>query len=164
MTNMARRYGWSPRGQPAFAAVPFGHRKRLSVIGALGMDGMVATMTVEGAVNSAIFVAYLEEVLLPVLRLRKPDAVLVMDNLAVHTTQQVQAVLDRSGFPYRYLPSYSPDLSPLEPAWFKMKSKLRSVGARTVDALRQALGPALESVTSEDAAGYFRHRGYSSLN
>jgi transposase len=77
--------------------------------------------------------------------------VLVMDNLRPHKTAEVQAVLDGSGFPYRYLPSYSPDFSPIEPGWAKVKSYLRRVAARTVETLQQALAPALDSITAQDA-------------
>ena len=164
LTNMARRYGRSPRGQRAYAKVPFGHWKRLSVLSALGIEGVLATMSVEAATDGATFAAYLEQVLLPVLRERKPDAVLVMDNLRPHKTPEVQAVLDGSGFPYRYLPSYSPDLSPIEPGWAKVKAYLRRVAARTVEALQQALAPALDSITAQDAAGFFRHCGYACPN
>ena len=105
LTSMARRYGRSPRGQRATAKVPFGTWKRLSVLSALGIEGVLATMSVEDATDGAIFAAYLEQVLLPVLREHKPDAVLVMDNLRPHKTLKVQAVLDQSGFSYRYLPA-----------------------------------------------------------
>ncbi len=161
---MARRYGRSPRGQRACASVPFGNWKRLSVLGAIGTDGIIAAMSVEAATDSAIFAAYLEQVLLPELRRRKPDAVLIMDNLRAHKTPQVQAVLDASAFAYRYLPAYSPDLNPIEPSWAKVKSYLRRVAVRTVAALEQALGPALDSITVQDATGYFRHCGYVHLN
>jgi transposase len=164
LTSMARRYGRSPRGQRAYAKVPFGNWKRLSVLSALGIEGFLATMSVEAATDGDTFAAYLEQVLLPVLRERKPDAVLVMDNLRPHKTPEVQAVLDGSGFPYRYLPSYSPDLSPIEPGWAKVKSYLRRVAARTVEALEQALAPALDSITAQDAAGFFRHCGYACPN
>ena len=164
LTNMARRYGRSPRGQRAYAKVPFGHWKRLSVLSALDSEGVLATMSVEAATDGATFAAYLDQVLLPVLRERKPDAVLVMDNLRPHKTPDVQAVLDGSGFPYRYLPSYSPDLSPIEPGWAKVKAYLRRVAARTVEALEQALAPALDSITAQDAAAFFRHCGYACLN
>ena len=164
LTSMARRYGRSPRGQRATAKVPFGTWKRLSVLSAIGLDGILATMSVEDATDGDIFAAYLEQVLLPVLHERKPDAVLVMDNLRPHKTPQVQAVLDGSGFPYRYLPSYSPDLSPIEPGWAKVKAYLRRVAARTVEALEQALAPALDSITAQDAAAFFRHCGYACPN
>jgi transposase len=164
LTNMARRYGRSPRGQRARAKVPFGGWKRLSVLGAIGMEGMIAAMSVAAATDSATFTAYLEQVLLPQLRRCKPDAVLVMDNLRAHKTTEVQTVLDQSGFAWHYLPSYSPDLNPIEPGWAKVKSHLRRVAARTVEALEQALGPALASITAQDAAAFFRHCGYLHLN
>jgi len=107
-----------------------------------------------------VFHAYLDQVLLPELRRTKPDAVLVMDNLAAHKTAQVRALLDRSGFVYRYLPAHSPDMNPIEPAWAKVKARLRRVAARTVDTLHEACGPALAAITPQDAAGFFRHRGY----
>jgi transposase len=144
--------------------VPFGHWTRLTVLGALGIGGMVAAMATEAATSGAVFLAYLEQVLLPELRRTKPDAVLVLDNLRAHKTAAVRRLLDRSGFPYRYLPVYSPDLSPIEPAWAKLKAELRRVAARTAEALQQALGPALDTITAQDAAGFFRHAGYGRPN
>jgi len=164
LTNMARRYGRSPQGERACGSVPFKQWKRLSVIGALGIDGMVAAVGVEAGISGASFAAFLEQVLLPELHERKPDAVLVLDNLRSHKTAQVRAVLDNSSLAYRYLPPSSPDFNPIEPAWGKAKSDLRRVTARSVDALHQALGPALGSITAQDATGYFRHCGYHCLN
>jgi transposase len=161
LTNMARLWGRSPRGTRACGAVPCGRWTRLTVLGALGVGGVVAAMAVEAATDGAVFHAWLDRVLLPKLRRTKPDAVLVLDNLGAHKTPEVRKLLDRSGFAYRYLPSYSPDLNPIEPAWAKVKSELRRVGARTAEALHRALGPALDSVTARDAAGFFRHAGYS---
>jgi transposase len=160
LTSMARRYGRSPRGERAFAKVPFGNWKRLSVLSARDSAGVLATMSIETATDGATFAAYLEQV----LRQRKPKAVLVMDNLRPHKTPEVQAVLDGSGFPYRYLPADSPDLSPIEPGWAKVKAYLRRVAARTVEALQQALAPALDSITAQDAAAFFRHCGYACPN
>ncbi len=160
-TNMARFYGRSPRGTRARASAPFGHWTRLTVLGALGHEGVIAAMSVEASTGAAVFRAYLEEVLLPALRRTRPDAVPVMDNLAAHKAPPVRALLDRSGFAYRYLPAYSPDLNPIEPAWAKVKAESRRVAARTADALHEALGPALAAVTAQDAAGFFRHCGYS---
>ena len=120
----------------------------------------LATMSIEAATSGAVVLAYLDQVLLPELRRTKPDAVLVLDNLRAHKTAAVRRLLDRSGFAYRYLPAYSPDLSPIEPAWSKLKAELRRVAARTAKALHQALGPALDTITAQDAAGFFRHAGY----
>jgi transposase len=163
LTNMARQYGRSPRGERAYGSVPFGSWKRLSVIGALGIKGIMAAMTVEAATSGASFAVFLKQVLLPELRRRKRDAVLVLDNLRPHKTAEVRDVLDRSGFAYRYLPPYSPDLNPIEPGWAKAKSILRRIAVRSVDALHQAVGPALDSITPQDAAGFFRHCGYRRL-
>src|SRR5918911_1051563 len=160
LTGMARLYGRGPRGERARAAVPHGPWARLSVLGALGHEGILAAMSVEGAASGAVFHAYLERVLLPELRRTKPDAVLVMDNLGAHKTPKVRELLDGSGFPYRYLPSYSPDLNPIEPAWAQVKAGLRRVAARDEDALQRALGPALDHVSAANARAYFRHCGY----
>jgi transposase len=160
LTNMARLRGRSPRGTRAPGTVPFGHWTRLTVLGALGTSGMLATMSIEAATSGAVFLAYLGQVLLPELRRTKPDAVLVLDNLRAHKTAAVRGLLDRAGFLHRYLPPYSPDLSPIEPAWAKLKTELRRVAARTTEALHQALGPALDTITAQDASGFFRHAGY----
>ena len=160
LTTMSRLHGRSPRGMRACASAPFGHWQRVTVLGALGAEGVVGAMSVQAATSAAVFHAYLDQVLLPELRRAKPDAVLVMDNLAAHKTAPVRALLDRSGFAYRYLPAYSPDLNPIEPAWAKVKARLRRVAARSVDALHEALGPALAAITPQDAAGFFRHCGY----
>jgi transposase len=164
LTNMARLWGRSPRGSRAVGTVPFGHWKRLTVLGALGIDGMLATMSIEAATSGAVFHAYLEQVLLPQLRRTKPDAVLVLDNLRAHKTAAVRRLLDGSGCAYRYLPPYSPDLTPIEPAWAKLKAELRRVAARTTETLHQALGPALDTITAQDASGFFRHAGYNRPN
>jgi hypothetical protein len=161
LTTMARLRGRSPRGTRACASAPFGHWTRVTVLGALGAGGIVGAMGVEAATSGAVFHAYLDEALLPALRRSRPDAVLVMDNLPAHKAPKVRALLDRSGFAYRYLPAYSPDLNPIEPAWAKVKAELRRVGARAVDALHEALGPALGAISPQHAAGFFRHCGYS---
>ena len=105
-TNMVRLHGRSPRGTRACAPAPFGHRTRLTVLGALGTKGIVGAMGVEAATGAAVFHACLDRVLLPELRRAKPGAVLVMDNLPAHKAPRVRALLDASGFGYRYLPAY----------------------------------------------------------
>jgi transposase len=160
LTDMARLRGRSPRGLRAVGAVPCGRWTRLTVLGALGTSGVAAAMAAEAATGGAVFHAWLDEVLLPKLRRTKPDAVPVLDNLGAHKTPEVRGLLDRSGFAYRHLPPYSPDLNPIEPAWAKRKAALRRVGARSAEALHRALGPALGSITARDASGFFRHAGY----
>jgi transposase len=118
-------------------------------------------MTVAAATSTAVFVAFLEQVLAPALRTR-PKAVLVMDNLAPHKAAAARRALDRAGLAHRYLPPYSPDFNPIELAWSKLKERLRQVGARGLDTLDAAMPAALASITPDDACAWFRHCGYRS--
>lgn len=112
LTNLVRLYGWSARGERAPGRAPCGSWDRVTILGALGPEGLVAAMSIPASTDGAVFLACLEQVLFPGLRRSKPDAVLVMDNLAAHKATVVRALLDRSGFTYLYLPRHSPDLNP----------------------------------------------------
>lgn len=160
LTNLVRTHARSPRGERAWGTAPCGHRTRLTVLGALSTEGIVGAMSIEAATSGAVFHAYLEQVLLPELKRSKPDAVIVMDNLSAHKAAAVRDLLKRSGFTCRYLPPYSPDFNPIEPAWAKVKMLLRKAAARTAKALHTALGPALDAITPQDARGFFRKAGY----
>jgi transposase len=116
-------------------------------------------MSIAAATGTAVFLAFVERVLVPALE-QRPEAIVVMDNLAAHKAEVVRDALDRAGLSYRYLPPYSPDLNPIEPAWSKLKAGLRAVGARSREALEEALGPALATITAGDARGWFRLAGY----
>ena len=157
---MVRMHARSPRGQRAHGAAPFGGWRRLTVLGALSKEGIVAAMSVEAATSTPVFLAYLEQVLVPELKRCKPEATVVMDRLAPHRAATVAEVLETAGLGLLYLPRYSPDLSPIEPGWSKVKSRLRSNAARTKEALEAELGPALDAITAQDAQGWFRHCGY----
>jgi transposase len=160
-TKMTRRFARAPRGQRALGSVPFGGWRRLTVIGALSCEGMVAAMSVEASINAALFLVYLDEVLVPELRRRKPDAVLVMDNLRPHHATAVAETLARAHLGLLYLPRYSPDLSPIEPGWSKVKTRLRAKAVRSAEALDEELRPTLDAITPQDAKGWFRHCGYA---
>jgi transposase len=139
--------------------VPCGRWERLTVIGAPAHDGVVAAMSIAGATSTAVFLAFVERVLVPALR-ERPDAIVVMDNLAAHKAEAVRQALDRAGLAHRYLPPYSPDLNPIEQAWSKLKASLRATAARSREALEEALGPALAAISARDARGWFRLAGY----
>jgi len=136
-------------------ATPGGHWKILTVLGAMSTRGMVAAMTIEEPTDGDIFLAYLQQVLAPALR---PGDVVVMDNLSSHKAEGVRESIEAAGAKLLYLPSYSPDLNPIEKAWSKLKQLLRSAKARSKEALDQAIAQLLPSITSEDANAWFRLR------
>jgi transposase len=160
---MTRTHARAPRGRRASGTVPWGRWRRLTVLGALAIDGVLAAMSVAAATSTRVFLAFVEQVLIPALR-QRPDAVVVMDNLAAHKAEAVRAALEAAGIDYRYLPAYSPDMNPIEPCWSKLKAHLRTAGARSREALDAALGPALDAITAQDARGWFRHAGYPAPN
>jgi transposase len=159
-TRLTRAYARAARGRRAPGKAPRGRWERLTIVGALALDGMVAAMSIAAATSTAVFAAFAEQVLVPALR-ERPDAVVVMDNLAAHKAEAVRTVLDRAGLGHRHLPPYSPDLNPIEQAWSKLKARLRAEGARSRETLEAALGPALDAITRRDARAWFRLCGYA---
>lgn len=162
-TRMARTHARAAPGERAVGQVPWGHWERLTVIGALGPEGVIASMSIAAATSGAVFLAFIEQALIPALRGR-PDAIVVMDNLGAHKAERVRNALAAAKIAYRYLPSYSPDLNPIEPCWSKLKGGLRARAARTLEALQAELGPALATITAQDAQGWFRLCGYGPPN
>ena len=160
-TAMTRRYGRAPRGERAHDSVPRNYGTHTSVIGAMGLRGLVAALTVEGAVDTDCFNAYLERVLGP--RLRRGDVV-VLDNLTAHRASRIEEVAEARGARVLWLPPYSPDFSPIEQCWSKIKSHLRGAKARTRQELEKALATGLGLVTKSDIRGWFKHCGYSSAH
>jgi transposase len=160
-TRMTRRFARARRGERARGAVPSGRWRwrRLTLIGALGLGGLVAAMTVAAPTDTAVFRAFVERVLAPALRDR-PGTLVVMDNLAPHKAAAVHEAIRAAGLEPRLLPRYSPDLSPIEPCWSKVKTLLRARQARSLDELDRELPAVLAAVTSEDARGWFRSCGY----
>ena len=160
-TAMTRTYARAPRGQRAYGTAPAGRWRRLTVLGALGLDGVAAAMTIEAATDTAVFLAFLDHVLIPELVRAKPGAVVILDHLSPHKAPAVRERLEAAGFELIYLPRYSPDLNPIEPLWAKVKAALRAAAARTVGALETALADALDRVTPDDARGFFHGCGYA---
>jgi len=154
---MTRQWGRALRGERIAETRPEGHWKVLTTLGAMSLAGMVASMTVESATDSDIFEAFLEQVLCP--KLNAGDVV-VMDNLSVHKVNRVRELIEGAGAQLLYLPPYSPDLNPIEKAWSKFKQFLRSIKARTADALDQAVTEAIKTITADNAAAWFKHCGY----
>jgi transposase len=163
-TKLTRLYGRAPPNQRAFGSVPFGHYERLTVLGALAQNGLVAVMTIAAATTKVIFLAFLRQVLIPALRACQPGATVIMDNLSAHKSDEVAKVLEDAGFKLLYLPRSSPDLSPIEPCWSKVKTLLRGRTPRSLEAIEQDLPPILETVTANDADHWFKFCGYGRLN
>lgn len=157
-TNMTRLRGRAPRGRRLVAAAPHGHWKTTTFVAALRSDGLVAPGVFEGAINGRSFLAYVRQILAPVL---KPGDIVVMDNLGSHKVAGVRDAIEAAGATLRYLPPYSPDLNPIEQVFAKIKSDLRKQAARTVDALWQALGTIAAQLQSTQCQSYFRNSGYS---
>jgi transposase len=156
---MTPRYARSPRGTRARGLVPRNHGKNVTLVAGLRLDGLVAPMTLDGAMDTPAFEAYAEQVLAPALT---PGTIVILDNLAVHHKAAIREVIEARGCRLLFLPSYSPDLTPIELAFSKVKASLRRAGARTREAVHAAIAQAIDSVSPQDARGYFYHCGYRS--
>jgi transposase len=156
-TKMARRYGRSARGTRCVAAVPHGHWKTTTFVGALRATGMTAPMVLDGAMDGAAFDLYVNEVLLPTLR---PGDIVVMDNLPAHKRARVRVALEAAGAQLMYLPPYSPDLNPIEMAFAKLKAALRKAAARSINGLIAAIARTLTTFEPEECTNYFAAAGY----
>lgn len=154
---MTRLYGRSLKGERVYDTRPRNSGQNVSLLGALSIDGLIATMILCGSVNTDVFVTYLQSVLVPQLW---SGAIVVMDNLPVHHATRVREVIESAGAQLVFLPPYSPDLSPIELCWSKLKQCLRSAKARTADALDHALTNIItQSICADDAVGWFAHCG-----
>jgi len=157
-TNMTRLRGRSLRGTRLIGYAPAGHWHTTTLIAALDYRGIRCSATVDGAVNRDVFEAFIEQVLVPTLQ---PGQIVVMDNLSSHKGRRVGEMIESAGATLLYLPPYSPDLNPIEMAFSKIKQLLRSLAARTRDALWRNIQPILNRITPSDAIGYFNHAGYA---
>ena len=152
---MTKRYGRARRGRRVAEATPEGNWKILTILGAMSVRGMIATMTIEAATDGEIFLAYLDHMLCPALR---AGDVVVMDNLSSHKVAGVRERIEHAGAELLYLPPYSPDLNPIEKAWSKLKQGLRATQARTVEALHDAVANLLPTLSANDANAWLRLR------
>jgi transposase len=155
--RMTRAYARAPKHERAVGRVPRNHGKPTSLVAALTPHGLRAPRRRLGAFNAEAFAAYVEEALCPALR---PGQVVALDNLNIHKGPRVRAAIEAAGCRLVFLPPYSPDFSPIEPAFAKLKAALRKVGARAQEALDAAIDQAVAAITPQDARGFFRHCGY----
>jgi transposase len=156
-TSMTRLRARAPKGERAYGRVPRNRGRNTTLLASMGSEGMGPAMTVVGSTTKAIFEAYVEEVLAPSLR---PGQAVVLDNLGAHRGRRVREIVQARGCEILFLPPYSPDFSPIEEAFSKIKALLRKAQARERGDLVEAIGRALSAVTAEDARGFFGHCGY----
>lgn len=152
-------------------SVPKNRGPNTTILGALSAEGIQAAMTVEGAASvlttgcppaptvegaadGAVFEAFVEQVLCPTLQ---PGQFVVMDNLSTHKSARIRELIEERDCRLWFLPTYSPDLNPIEMAWSKLKAYLRVVGARTRQALEEAIGQGLQTITPQDARNWLKH-------
>lgn len=155
-TKMARLRGRAPRGERCRAGVPHGHWKTTTFTGALSLTGMTAPFVYDGAMNGQVFLAYVEQVLVPTLA---PGDVVVMDNLPAHKAAGVRDAIEAAGASLLYLPPYSPDFNPIENAFSKLKALLREKAERTIAALWDTVGSLIDRFTPTECANYFKAAG-----
>lgn len=158
--TLARRYGRAPTHQRCHGTAPRNYGENLTLFASLSRDGIGAAMLLDGAADRPSFRVYVERILVPTLR---PGQLVILDNLSVHKDASIRRTIEAAGARVLFLPSYSPDMNPIELAFSKIKAHLRRVGARTKEALETALAEAIDLITADDAAAYFRHRGYTGL-
>ncbi|MDJ0553926.1 MAG: IS630 family transposase [Microcoleaceae cyanobacterium MO_207.B10] len=162
--GMTRVYGRGKVGERVVSNAPRNKGKNTSVLGALSLDGLIASMTVIGSTNKNVFETYIEQILVPQLW---PGAIVLMDNLSVHKGSRIQELISSTGAKLIFLPAYSPDLSPIELCWSKFKEFLRSRQARTQEQLDRVISEAfaergvsrIAQITEDDAIGWFEHCG-----
>jgi len=155
--NLTPRYARAPRGARAFGAVPRNTPPNTTVIASLSLQGIGPSVLMPGATDGLAFEAYIEQVLAPALR---PGKVVILDTLSVHHSARVAPLIRARGCELWFLPSHSPDLSPLEQAFAKFKQALRRAGARTLEALYEAIAQVLPTISPQDALGFFLACGY----
>jgi transposase len=156
-TQMARRGGRAYRGQRLCCKVPHGHWKTTTFVAALRHDGLTAPLVVDGPMNRELFIAYVEQQLVPTLR---ANDIVIMDNLPAHHAKQVRVAIESVGATLEYLPPYSPDLNPIELAFSKLKAHLRKAGKRTIPELEAEITRCLDRYTTQECRNYFQHAGY----
>lgn len=160
-TNMTRLRGRARHGRRLFARAPYGHWCTTTMISSIRLDGTTAAMEIDGATDSAVFRTYVRYVLIPTLG---PKDIVVMDNLRAHYDSEAIEMIEAAGASVRFLPPYSPDFNPIEKMWSKIKNLLRGLAARTQQELSDAITQAFDSVTADDAKGWFSSCYITALN
>jgi transposase len=159
-TNMTRTHGRCGRGARLVAKAPHGRWRTLTFLAALRQDRVDAPCVVDGPINGSSFLAYVEQVLLPTL---SPGDIVVMDNLGSHKRRAIRQAIRAVGAKLLFLPPYSPDLNPLEQVFAKLKTLLRKLDPRSIEATWKGIGQLLDAFSAQECANYFTNSGYASV-
>jgi transposase len=157
---MAPLRGWGPRGSRVIGKAPFKRWKTMTFIAALRHDGIAAPCLFDGPINGAVFLAWVQESLVPAL---KPGEIVIMDNLGSHRGKAVRSAIRQAGAKLFFLPKYSPDLNPIEQVFSKLKHGLRKAAPRSYNAVLEAIGELLCSYTPKQCANYVKNCGYEAV-
>jgi len=156
--RMAREYARIVGGERIKMPLPTKHGPKLSIIGAISVDKVVASMYGEWSADGEIFATFIEKCLVPTLSVGK---IVLLDNIPFHKNKRIKEAIEATGAKIRFLPPYSPDFSPIENMWSKIKSILRKYAPRTLGDFKKAIKKAFLSISSTDLLGWFRHCGYT---
>ena len=157
-TAMTRPRGRCAKGERLNAGIPHGHWKTTTLVSAIGIGGMVAPLVYDGPINRDVFIAYVEQFLVPVLT---SGDIVIMDNLPAHKGDAIRNAIEAAGAELRFLPPYSPDLNPIENAFSKLKAGLKKIAARTITHLWTAIAEVLPTITASDCRNFFINAGYA---
>lgn len=157
-TKMTRLYGWGAKSERVVAAVPHGHWKTTTFLGALRQAGLTAPLVIDGPLTGELFLAYVQQQLVLTL---SPGDIVVLDNLSSHKHAGVREAIEAAGCTLAYLPPYSPDLNPIEQLFSKLKTLLRKHAERTSDSLWGRIGQLVTQFTPNECSNYLRHSGYT---
>ena len=158
-TNLTRLRGRAPRGERLHGAAPFGKWRTQTFVAGLTPDALIAPWVIDGAMDGAAFEVYVRTQLAPAL---EPGTAVILDNLGLHRNAAAANALRRRGCWFLYLPPYSPDLNPIEQAFSKLKAHLRQIGARSFDALIEAVATTCDLFSPHECHNYFANAGYAS--
>jgi transposase len=159
--GMSPAYARAPAGERAYSSSPFNKGHNYSLLAALRLSGLNAPLLIEGAVNGVVFETYVRDVLGPTLQ---PGDLVLMDNVAFHKADAIEGLIKARGASIVWLPPYSPDFSPIEPAFGKLKACIRRAKAATLDALLDAIAQGFEAITESDVLSWFIHCGFFNLD
>ncbi len=157
---MAPPRGWGPKGKRLRAYAPHGHWRTLTFIGALRLDRLTAPCVFDGPINGECFRAYVEQQPTPVL---EPGDMVIMDNLGSHKSKAVRQAIRKAGARLRFLPSYSPDLNPIEQAFAKIKHWMRCAQKRSIEDACTYIGSLVATITPAECKNYLENDGYASV-